>query len=172
MTSLGKWQRLRRHVLLAASLLAAGGYMPNGLAALDHSAHAAIKTVADFDAGTWKQLLAKGARPAAYVFTNSFCATCPEVFEVLNQAVGEAGQSVELAAILMDLRGERALAHAHHYTGVTRIYAFDGFEPAIRQAIDPKWRNITPYVVLVGRNGKQQRVTGQPTPEQLKAWLR
>jgi hypothetical protein len=172
MTSLGKWQRLRRHALLAASLLAAGGYMPNGLAALDHGAHAAIKTVADFGAGTWKQLLAKGPRPAAYVFTNSFCATCPEVFDLLSQTVGEAAQSVELAAILMDLRGERALAHAHHYTGVTRIYAFDGFEPAIRQAIDPKWRNITPYVVLIGRNGKQQRVTGQPTPEQLKAWLR
>ncbi|MBI2751297.1 MAG: hypothetical protein HYX43_18690 [Burkholderiales bacterium] len=168
MTSLGKF---RRRALLGLSLLAAGGYMPNGLAALDHSAHAAIKTVADFDAGTWKQLLAKGSRPAAYVFTNSFCATCPEVFDVLSQAVQGSSQPIELAAILMDLRGERALAHAHHYVGVTSIYAFDGFEPAIRQAIDPKWRNITPYVVLVGRNGKQQRVTGQPTPAQLKAWL-
>jgi hypothetical protein len=168
MTSLGKF---RRRALLALSLLAAGGYMPNGLAALDHTAHAAIKTVADFDTGTWKQLLAKGSRPAAYVFTNSFCATCPEVFELLNQTVQGTGQPIELAAILMDVRGERALAHAHHYVGVTSIYAFDGFEPAIRQAIDPKWRNITPYVVLVGRNGKLQRVTGQPTPAQLKAWL-
>lgn len=169
MTSLGKF---RRQMLLVASLLVAGGYMPNGLAAPDHSAHAAIKTVADFDAGTWKQLLAKGSRPAAYVFTNSFCATCPEVFELLSQAVKGAEQPVELAAVLMDLRGDHALAHAHHYTGVTHIYAFNGFEPAIRQAIDPKWRNITPYVVLVGRTGKQQRVTGQPTPDQIKAWLR
>lgn len=172
MTFLGNAQRWRRHALLAASLLAAGGYMPDGLAALDHAAQPAIKTVANFDAGTWKQLLAKGPRPAAYVFTNSFCATCPEVFDLLSQAVGGSGQTVELAAILMDLRGDHALAHAHHYTGVTRIYAFDGFEPAIRQAIDPKWRNITPYVVLVDRSGRQQRVTGQPTPEQLKVWLR
>jgi len=168
MTSLGKF---RRHALLAATLLTASLYMPNGLAALDNTAQEAIKNVVDFDAATWKQLLAKGSRPAAYVFTNSFCSTCPEVFELLNQTVQGAGYSVELAAILMDVRGERALAHAHHYVGVTTVYAFDGFEPAIRQAIDPKWHNITPYVVLVGRNGKQQRVTGQPTPAQLKAWL-
>lgn len=168
MTSLGKF---RRHALLMATLLSASLYVPNGLAALEEHAHGAIKTVVDFDAATWKQLQAKGSRPAAYVFTNSFCATCPEVFELLHQTVEGAGQPVELAAILMDVRGERALAHAHHYVGVTTIYAFDGFEPAIRQAVDPKWRNITPYVVLVGRNGKQQRVTGQPTAAQLKAWL-
>ena len=82
-----------------------------------------------------------------------------------------SGKPVPTAAILMDVQGERALAHAHHYAGVTQIYAFDGFEPAIRQAVDPQWRNITPYVVLVGRNGKLQRVTGQPTAAQLKAWL-
>jgi hypothetical protein len=170
MTFLGNTQRWRRHVLLAASLLASG-YMPIGLAAPDHTAQSAIKTVANFDAGTWKQLLVKGPRPAAYVFTNSFCATCPDVFDLLQHSVDASGQRVELAAILMDLRGDHALAHAHHYAGVTRIYAFDGFEPAIRQAIDPKWRNITPYVVLVDRSGRQQRLTGQPTPAQLKAWL-
>jgi hypothetical protein len=90
---------------------------------------------------------------------------------VLSKSVVASGKSVPLAAILMDVQGERALAHAHHYAGVTKIYAFDGFEPAIRQAVDPKWRNITPYVVLVGRNGQLQRVTGQPTAAQLKAWL-
>ena len=30
---------------------------------------------------------------AAYVFTNSFCATCPEVFELLNQTVQGTGQA-------------------------------------------------------------------------------
>ncbi|MBK7279657.1 hypothetical protein [Candidatus Aalborgicola defluviihabitans] len=172
MTFPGKWPR---RAWLATALVFTVSYMQNGLAALDHSTHSAIKNVVDFDQTTWKHLLAKGARPAAYVFTNSFCSTCPEVFELLQQSVQQnaqpTGQPVELAAILMDVRGERALAHAHHYAGVTSIYAFDGFEPAIRQAIDPKWRNITPYVVLVARNGKQQRVTGQPTLAQLKAWL-
>jgi hypothetical protein len=105
------------------------------------------------------------------VFTNSFCSTCPETFDLLQQSVAASGKVVPMAAILMDVQGERALAHAHHYAGVTKIYAFDGFEPAIRQAVDPKWHNITPYVVLVGRSGKLQRVTGQPTAAQLKAWL-
>jgi hypothetical protein len=160
-----------RPALLAAALMLSGLYMPNGALALAQHAHGAITTVAEFDASTWTKLLRSGPRPAAYVFTNSFCATCPETFDVLHQAVSAAGQSVPMAAILMDVQGERALAHAHHYAGVTKIYAFDGFEPAIRQAVDPKWRNITPYVVLVGRSGKLQRVTGQPNAAQLKAWL-
>ena len=156
---------------LAAALLLPSLYMPNGAVALAQHAHSAITTVADFDATTWTKLLRSGPRPAAYVFTNSFCATCPEAFEALHNKVKAGGKPVPLAAILMDVQGERALAHAHHYAGVSKIYAFDGFEPAIRQAVDPQWRNITPYVVLVARNGKLQRVTGQPTAAQLKAWL-
>ena len=160
-----------RPALLAAALLFPNLYMQNGAIALAQHAHSAITTVADFDATTWTQLLHSGPRPAAYVFTNSFCATCPEAFDALHQSVVASGKPVPLAAILMDVQGERALAHAHHYAGVTKVYAFDGFEPAIRQAVDPQWRNITPYVVLVARNGKLQRVTGQPTATQLKAWL-
>ena len=160
-----------KRALLAVALLFPSLYMPNGAVALAQHTHSAITTVADFDATTWTQLLRSGPRPAAYVFTNSFCATCPETFDVLQKTVSASGKPVPLAAILMDVQGERALAHAHHYAGVTKIYAFDGFEPAIRQAVDPAWRNITPYVVLVGRNGKLQRVTGQPTAAQLKAWL-
>jgi hypothetical protein len=160
-----------RRILLAVALFLPGVFVPNGSLALAQHARGAITTVADFDAATWTQLLRNGPRPAAYVFTNSFCATCPETFDVLNKSVMASGKPVPMAAILMDVQGERALAHAHHYAGVTKIYAFDGFEPAIRQAVDPKWHNITPYVVMVGRTGKLQRVTGQPTTSQLKAWL-
>jgi hypothetical protein len=160
-----------RHIVLTVALVWGSLFMQNSALAQMESARAAIHSVADFDAGTWSQLLRSGPRPAAYVFTNSFCATCPETFDVLNKSVVASGKPVPLAAILMDVQGERALAHAHHYTGVTKIYAFDGFEPAIRQAVDPKWRNITPYVVLVGRSGKLMRVTGQPDAKQLKAWL-
>jgi hypothetical protein len=71
----------------------------------------------------------------------------------------------------MDAQGERALAHAHHYRGATRIYAFDGFEPEIRQAVDPQWRNITPYVVLLGRKGDPQRSIGPPEAARVQTWL-
>lgn len=78
---------------------------------------------------------------------------------------------VELAAVVMDVPGVQALAHVHHYSGVTRVYAFDGFEPEIRQTVDPQWRNVTPYVVLIDRKGAVQRVIGPPNAAQLKAWL-
>lgn len=161
----------RRHWL---HLLAWSGVLacvPNLVMAQAHTAHAAIKTVANFDVTTWARLMAKGPRPAAYVFTNTFCATCPEAFEVLSKSVQTSGKAAELVAVVMDVQGNQALTHAHHYRGATQVYAFDGFEPEIRQTVDPKWRNVTPYIVLVGRKGQVQRVIGPPDAAQLKAWL-
>jgi hypothetical protein len=130
-----------------------------------------IRSVERFDAQTWARLLRSGARPAAYVFTTTYCPTCPEVFEVLHASISARRQRVELVAVVMDAQGARALMHARHYTGATRLFAFDGFEPEIRQAVDPKWRNITPYVVLIDRQGADQRIIGPPDAKQLKAWL-
>lgn len=160
----------RRAGWLAGAALVAHCWMPNTALALTQPAHAAIKTVANFDVATWAPLLAKGPRPAAYVFTNSYCSTCPLAFDALYQRIQGAGKAVELAAVVMDVPGAQALAHVHHYTGVTRVYAFDGFEPEIRQTVDPQWRNVTPYVVLIDRTGAVQRVIGTPNTAQLKAW--
>jgi hypothetical protein len=159
----------RRAVLVAT--VAAWFYMPNRALALVTKAHIAIKNVVNFDVSTWARLLRQGTRPAAYVFTTTYCPTCPDAFDKLHAAVVASRQQVELAAVVMDVQGERALMHAHHYQGATRIYAFDGFEPEIRQTVDPKWRNITPYVVLIGRKGAVQRTIGPPDAAMLKAWL-
>ena len=159
----GAWWR-------AAGTPGALGCMANTAFSRANTGHVAIKTVANFDAGSWAPLLDKGPRPAAYVFTNSYCATCPLAFDALHARIRAAGKTVELAAVVMDVPGVQALAHVHHYTGVTRVYAFDGFEPEIRQTVDAQWRNITPYVVLIDRKGGVQRVTGLPTAAQLKAW--
>ena len=161
----------RKRTLLAG-VLAAGLFYGSKMAlAHDHQAQSAIKNVVDFDVTTWAKLLKTGPRPAAYVFTNTFCATCPEAFEVLQQAITASGKKAALAAVLMDAQGQQALAHARHYVGATKLYAFDGFEPAIRQTVDPKWHNITPYIVLLSRSGTLQRVIGPPEAAQLKAWL-
>ena len=146
-------------------------FITNSSLAQSQHASAAIKTVVPFDKVTWPRLLRDGPRPAAYVFTTTYCPTCPEAFEALNDAVVAAHKKVELAAVVMDVTGARALAHAHHYAGATRIYAFDGFEPEIRQTVDPKWRNVTPYIVLIDRQGAVQRSIGPPSAAQLKAWL-
>ena len=135
------------------------------------AAHAALGKALDFDASTWARLLRQGPRPAAYVFTTTYCSTCPDVFEQLHAAIVASRQRVELAAVVMDAQGARALAHAQHYQGANRIYAFDGFEPEIRQAVDPQWRNITPYVVLLGRKGDPQRSIGPPDAARVQAWL-
>ena len=102
----------RRGVLLAT--LAAVFYMPNRALALMNHAQAAIKSVVAFDVDTWAPLLGKGPRPAAYVFTTTYCPTCPAAFDQLHAAVLASRQPVELAAVVMDVQGERALAHAHH----------------------------------------------------------
>lgn len=136
-----------------------------------HKGHAAINSVVDFDETTWAGLLKNGPRPAAYVFTTSYCSTCPDAFDKLQAYVAGTGLPVEVSAVIMDLQGARALAHARHFAGATRLFAFDGFEPAIRQSVDPKWPNVTPYIVLVGRNGAVQRSIGPPDAATLKKWL-
>jgi hypothetical protein len=161
---------VRRRGRLAGVLLTAIFCMPNMAFAHVHRAQAAINTVANFDATSWAPLLKTGPRPAAYVFTNSYCSTCPMAFDALHARIRASGKTVELAAVVMDVAGAQALAHVHHYTGATKVYAFDGFEPEIRQTVDPQWHNITPYVVLIDRKGAVQRVIGPPSAAQLKAW--
>jgi len=145
--------------------------LSNQAFALDQHAYPVVESVADFDGATWQQLLRSGPRPAAYVFTTTYCSTCSAVFELLHTHLVATRRRTELAAVLMDVQGERALAHARHYTGITRLYAFNGFEPEIRRAVDPKWRNITPYVVLLDRHGREQRAIGPPDAGRLLAWL-
>lgn len=131
---------------------------------------ASVKVQA-FDASSWAQLLRQGPRPMAYLFTTSYCSTCPQAFAALHQAVRQSGRPVELAAVMMDVEGEQALRHARHFQGLTQLYAFDGFEPAIRESVDPTWPNVTPYVVMIDRQGQLQRTLGMPTAAMLKNWL-
>jgi hypothetical protein len=136
-----------------------------------HKAGATARSVLPFDEKTWAQLLAQGPRPAAYLFTTSYCSTCPAAFAVLHDAVKNRANPPPLNAVMMDVTGPQALRHASHLKGLSRMYAFDGFEPVIRQAVDPNWPNVTPYVVLVDSQGQTQRVIGPPSSEMLSKWL-
>jgi hypothetical protein len=160
----------RRSLLAVAAIWPLISWSNQPLAPV-HKAQEAITSIVDFDESTWAGLLKNGPRPAAYVFTTSYCSTCPDAFEKLQTFVATVRQPVEVSAVIMDLQGARALAHARHFAGATRLYAFDGFEPAIRQSVDPKWPNVTPYIVLIGRNGSVQRSIGPPDAATLKKWL-
>ncbi len=146
----------------------------------EHSHHApstgvdksgSVKSTLVFTEKTWSQLLKEGPKPAAYLFTTTYCSTCPAAFEVLHQAAKDQRKSVPLMAVMMDASGPKALRHAGHFKGMTKMYAFEGFEPEIRQSVDPAWPNVTPYVVMIDASGKLQKVIGPPTPDMLKRWL-
>lgn len=157
----------RRTVLAASVATALSAWVGPLMAQPSRKAHAVL----DFDETTWAQLLAKGPRPAAYLFTTTYCPNCPDAFDKVKAFVTQAHRPVELAVVVMDAQGNGALVHAHHYKGASRLYAFDGFEPAIRQSVDPKWPKVTPYVVLLGRDGTVQRSIGAPDEPTLKKWL-
>jgi thiol-disulfide isomerase/thioredoxin len=135
------------------------------------SAKSSLLVVRSFDESTWASLLKQGPRPVAYLFTTSYCSTCPEAFEVLNNAVKKNGKKVELAAVMMDINGAQAVRHATHFVGITQLFTFDGFEPVIRQSVDPQWPNVTPYIVLIDRHGGLQKTIGPPSSSMLKRWL-
>ena len=138
---------------------------------VDSSAIVKPLSVKAFDETSWSDLLKKSPRPMAYLFTTSYCSTCPEAFAILNNAVKSSGRKINIAAVMMDVTGAQAQRHANHFEGLTQLYAFDGFEPAIRQSVDPKWPNVTPYIVLIDKNGAVQKVIGQPSPSMIKRWL-
>jgi len=132
---------------------------------------AATGAVADFDESTWATLLQSGPRPAAYLFTTSYCSTCPDAFAKVQAGAAHRRPAVPLSVVMMDVGGNQALRHMVHFQGLTRMYAFDGFEAAIRQSVDPQWPNVTPYVVLIDKKGRLQKFIGPPTPKALRAWL-
>jgi hypothetical protein len=140
-----------------------------------HPTTFAQRTVLSVDETTWAHALQHGPRPSAYLFTTSYCSTCPAAFAVLHKAVqlrkDQPERPIELNAVMMDVSGPMALRHATHFKGMTKMYAFDGFEPAIRQAVDSAWPNVTPYVVLVDAKGQTQKVIGPPPPAMLQRWL-
>jgi thiol-disulfide isomerase/thioredoxin len=156
----------RRLALAAATL---------GLLVQSHASAVALSDVPQpkpWSESTWVSQLKRGPRPAAYLFTTSYCSTCPEAFEVLSQAVKAQKKKVALIPVIMDLDGEKARRHAVYFDGMTELYTFDGFEPVLRQSIDPQWPNVTPYIVLIDGSGTVQKMIGPPDAQALTRWLR
>jgi|SRR3990167_840144 len=161
----------RRTVLATSAALALSVWAHPLMAQSGRKSRVTLNSVLSFDETTWARLVDKGPRPAAYIFTTTYCPSCPDAFEKVMAFVMQARRPVELVVVLMDVHGKGALEHAHHYVGATRLYTFDGFESAIRQSVDPKWPNVTPYIVLLGRDGSIQRSIGVPDESMMKKWL-
>lgn len=161
----------RRTVLAASAAMVLSAWASPLLAQSGRKNRVTLNSVLSFNETTWARLVEKGPRPAVYIFTTTYCPSCPEAFDKVLDFVIGARRPVELVVVLMDVQGKGALEHARHYVGATRLYTFDGFESAIRQSVDPKWPNVTPYIVLLGRDGMIQRSIGVPDEAMMKKWL-
>lgn len=123
-----------------------------------------------FHAGTWQQLQSSLPRPAAVVFTATYCASCPAVLEKLRDTLRERQLTQTVVAVLIDDVEDDASLSSHHFAAASRLFVFAGDEAKLRYGVDPRWRAITPYVALLGKN-KVEFVAGMPNDAQVADWL-
>ena len=57
-----------------------------------------------------------------------------------------------------------------HYASAQRLLAFDGQQAALRHAVNPSWRGVTPYVALLRPGAAPTFSLGMPSDAQLRAW--
>lgn len=124
-----------------------------------------------FDNSTWSSLQKELPRPAAVVFTATYCATCPQVLKLLATTLHERHLDAPLVAVVIDGADAESLDMAH-YVMAQRIFVFDGDEVALRYSVNPQWHGETPFVALLPRRGSGHWITGMPSKKELAAWLR
>ena len=157
--------------LIAAMVIGSTGFAAAAHTPEQHAPPSGGLQIKLFNEETWAKLLKAGPRPAAYLFTTTYCSACPAVFQEVRDATSKSRGRTELIVVMMDAEGPNALRHASHFKGMTQLFSFDGYEPAIRSTVDPTWRNITPYVVLIDRKGGIQKGVGSPTSHLFQQWL-
>lgn len=144
------------------------------LAALIGSAsvQAGPKQVEAFDAPAWQALQTSG-KPAVLVFSTTDCAHCPVVFKQLSQQIRQRQLKAPLVAVVMDVppgEDDAGLLASPHHGQANRLMAFAGQSQALRFAVDPAWRGVTPYVVFLAPGQAPVKVVGPPKPAVVAAW--
>jgi hypothetical protein len=155
-----------------ATVCIAAGAALAGLAA--YSVNAAPRPVEAFDSAGWAALQATLKQPAVVVFSTTDCAHCPAVFGQLAQAIRQRQRKAQLIAVVMDVApgdDDDALQRQPHYQRADRLFAFAGQANAIRFAVEPRWRGVTPYVVFLRPGQTARAVTGPPSAADIDTWL-
>lgn len=154
---------------LACILLGGPGVQRGALAASDVPARPVVEP---FSPGLWTRWGSTLPRPAVVVFTRTTCAVCPEVIHALRVRMQERQVTTPLRVVYLD--GEALSDSQGHSAPLAgeRVFASFGQEAALRHAIDPGWRGVTPYVALFGRDGRLQFSAGMPSEDRLEEWLR
>jgi len=112
-----------------------------------------------FGPQTFQQLQQQVQGPTWLVFSATYCGNCPAVVAELRRQ--HPGLPVWL--VLTD-EGEEA-----HPLPAERRWRFEGHELALRHAVNPQWRGITPYLALLRPGQAPLFALGQPSSAQLQA---
>ncbi len=139
------------------------------------AAAAPPRAVETFDAAGWAALRDDPRRPAIVVFTATDCAHCPAVIEALSRDPRLRRSGGRLVAVVMDVapgESDAVLLRSPHYRRADRLLAFSGQAPALRHAVNPAWRGVTPYLALLRPGEAPAWVTGPPAPGDLDTWAR
>jgi hypothetical protein len=138
------------------------------------SSHAGPRQVQAFDAPAWQALQAAG-KPAVLVFSTTDCAHCPAVFQQLGQQIRQRQLKAPLVAVVMDVapgEDDAGLLASPHHRPADQLMAFAGQPQALRFAVDPAWRGVTPYVVFLAPGSAPVKVIGPPKAAVVEAWAR
>lgn len=155
------------------SALRAGRFVV-GAALLSASAGAlaAPPAVQPFGLQTWGDLQRAGAMPQVVVFSTTDCSHCPTVIDQLAAALRKSPAKPRLVAVVMDGAGqEAALLTDRHYRQADALHVFDGDAVSLRYRVNPDWRGLTPYVVLLSARGVPRYFNGAPPAAALRAFL-
>jgi hypothetical protein len=131
------------------------------------------RQVEPFDLSTWSQLARTAQRPTVVVFSTTDCSHCPAVLKALHAHTARQKLRAPLVAVVMDMapgEDDAGLLGNPHYASAQRLLAFDGQPAALRHAVNPSWRGVTPYVALLRPGAAPTFVLGMPTEAQLRAW--
>lgn len=138
------------------------------------TAQAAPAQVEPFDAKAW-QAIQSSKQPAVLVFSTTDCAHCPAVFKQVGQQIRQRQLKASLVAVVMDMApgdDDAGLVASQHHHPSDRVMAFAGQPQALRYAVDPAWRGVTPYVVFLSPGQPPVKVVGPPKVAVVEAWAR
>lgn len=142
------------------------------LLAVSAGTFAAPTAVQRFGPQAWGDLQRAGAKPQVVVFTTTDCSHCPAVIDALAATLRKSALKPRLVVVVMDGAGqEAALLADRHYRQADALLAFDGDAVSLRYRVNPDWRGLTPYVVLLPAGGVPRYFNGAPPAAALRALL-
>jgi thiol-disulfide isomerase/thioredoxin len=136
---------------------------------------AAPSAVEAFDVAQWTTLKTQVQRPTVVVFTATYCPSCPAAFEQITRAVAQQRLGLDVVGVVMDRApgdDDATLLKTPYYQGTQRLMAFDGPAATLRHAVDPQWRGVTPFLVVLKPGHAPRTWVGPASAKQLQAWTR